>query len=271
MTEQASQPTTTAVSESKIAGQTETQKDSPEPIQAAPAGAEKAAHLEVKEPPSRKSATASPKWQERLLPVMAGLLIGLTLFFFITTMVQMAYLHWSILHFPPVDINMPAGEALISSAQSFSEVLAARRLEVQARMEAYLVERRYHQASVSLMAGLWLRYLGFVTGMIVALVGASFVLGKLREPVTEIAGKISAGDLSIKSASPGIILVVLGVLLMFATIVNRDNYEIQDSATYLTGDTARAVTQIPTPDSLPLLYPPEMPEEPLELPSSSGP
>jgi len=102
-------------------------------------------------------------------------------------------------------------------------------------MEAFIVENRYHQVSVSLMAGLWLRYLGFVTGMILSLVGASFVLGKLREPVTEIAGKLSNVNLSLQSASPGIILVFLGAVLMIATILDEDKYELEDHRIYLTG------------------------------------
>jgi hypothetical protein len=100
-------------------------------------------------------------------------------------------------------------------------------------MEAYLAERRYHQASVQLMSGIWIRYLGFVTGMILALVGASFVLGKLQEPESEITGKSSVIDFSLKSASPGIILVVFGALLMFTTIITRQEYTVEDRPIYL--------------------------------------
>jgi hypothetical protein len=72
-------------------------------------------------------------------------------------------------------------------------------------MESFLVTQRYHQAAAQLMAGLWTRYLGFITGMILALVGASFVLGKLREPAQKIDGKFPMIDFSIRTASPGII------------------------------------------------------------------
>ena len=204
--------------------------------------------------PARKLTKAPPKWQERLLPTMSGLLIGLTIFFFLTTFGQMAYLHWTIVQSPSVDINPSAGVELLGSAETFADRWNARELEVRSRMEAYLITQRYHQASVQLMAGLWTRYLGFITGMILALVGASFVLGKLREPAQKLDGKFSMIDLSLRTTSPGIILAVLGVILMFATITDKDNYKITDGGVYLSsGRPADTTDSVP----LPTLSPPE--------------
>lgn len=192
-------------------------------------------------------AKPKPKWQERLLPTMNGLLIGLTVFFFLTTFAQMIYLHWSILQSPPVDINQAGGDTLIASAETFNDRLHARELEVNSRMEAFIVTQRYHHVSVQLMAGLWTRYLGFITGMILALVGASFVLGKLREPPQNLSGRFSVLDFSLRTTSPGIILVVLGVLLMFATITDKDTYSLTDSNIYLGATSAPAIPYLPTP------------------------
>jgi hypothetical protein len=187
-------------------------------------------------PPGTGPKKPTPrKWQERLLPVMAGLLIGLTVFFFGATFVQMSYLHSSMLQIPAIDLQSLPDSGLLTAAGTFEEQATARRLEILAKLESYLIERRYHQASALLMSGLWLRYLGFVTGMILALVGASFVLGKLQEPTSEIAGKSTLIDFSVKSASPGLLLAVLGSLLMFATIVDRDDYAVVDVSTYLSG------------------------------------
>ncbi len=199
--------------------------------------------------------TKPPKWQERLLPTMSGLLIGLTVFFFLTTFAQMAYLHWSILQESSIDINQPASEALINSAETFEDRKDARELEVRSRMEAYIITQRYHQASVNLMSGLWIRYLGFMTGMILALVGASFVLGKLREPTQTLKGKFSAVDFSLRTTSPGVILVILGVVLMFATILDKDTYEVTDGNVYLSH-----IELSPTPEETPtiVLFPPNM-------------
>lgn len=202
--------------------------------------------------PLVRRAKLKPKWQERLLPTMNGLLIGLTIFFFLTTFGQMAYLHWSIIQSPPVDINHEAGNALIDIAPTFEDQLKARELEVKSRMEVFIVTKRYHQVSVQLMAGLWTRYLGFITGMILALVGASFVLGKLREPTQKLQGKFSGFDISLHTASPGVILAVLGVLLMFATITDKDTYSLTDKNVYLFPVATQSVPEIqnlPTPMS----------------------
>ena len=201
-----------------------------------------------KVPSQKKTKSVTARWQERLLPTMVNLLIGLTLFFFATTLAQMAYLHWSILQYQTLEVSSASSEKLLESATTFEEIKNARETETVLEMEAYLIQRRYHHASVALMAGLWIRYLGFITGMILALVGASFILGKLREPATELTGKASGVDFSLKSASPGIILAVLGVILMFTTIVNKDVYEVQDAPVYVNGQKQSIQLDLSTPE-----------------------
>jgi hypothetical protein len=181
----------------------------------------------------------------------------LTLFFFAATFIQMAYLHWSILQYPAPDLRSAIGEELQANSTSFEEQMEYRRLEVLTGMESYLISRRYHQASVLLMSGLWIRYLGFITGMILALVGASFVLGKLREPATEVAGKATGIDFSLKSASPGIILVVLGTILMLTTILNQDVYQVQDAPMYLGSQTQLNSLDLSTHAPVPTIEDPE--------------
>ncbi len=186
-----------------------------------------AARLEI------ASQDKSPNdWQERLLPLMSRILIFLTIFFFVTTFAQLAYLYWNILQVPDVELGIVGEQMAVPASISANDQMSVRRLEYAANLEAYVITRRYHQAAVSLASNLWLRYLGFVTGMILALVGASFILGKLQESASEITGKLSAVDFSLKTASPGIILAVLGVILMYATIVDVDTLELKDTATY---------------------------------------
>ncbi|MBI5305098.1 MAG: hypothetical protein HY868_23400 [Chloroflexi bacterium] len=201
---------------------------------------------------SAQTKRSSHDWQERLLPTMTGILVGLTIFFFVTTFIQLAYLNWNILQIPDIELRSPGSASPIQESMSTEEQMAARKLEYLTTLEAYVVVRRYHQAGVSLISNLWLRYLGFTTGMILALVGASFILGKLQEPLSEIAGKWSAMDFSLKSASPGIILAVLGVILMFATIVDRDEVAVQDARIYLTSPD---LVSAPNPSAIPILKP----------------
>ena len=201
--------------------------------------------------PSEKPAERElRRWQNRLMPVMIWLMIGMTIFFFVATFIQMAYIHWSMLRIPPVDLSPAIEDAQTNHNMTFNELIDSREREIAGRLEAYLVERRYHQASVLLMSGVWIRYLGFVTGMMLALVGASFILGRLQTPISTIEGRMEEISLQIRSASPGIILVVLGVVLMFATIINRDVYTVQDVPTYLSSPSQHSASVEQYPSTL---------------------
>jgi hypothetical protein len=186
---------------------------------------------------------------------MTGILVGLTIFFFVTTLFQLAYLNWNILQIPELQFRSPGDTSNITAAMSAEDEMAARKLDYLATLEAYVVVRRYHQAGVQLSSSLWLRYLGFATGMILALVGASFVLGKLQEPVSEISTQSSAIGVSLKTASPGLVLAVLGVILMFATITDHDVVEVQDARIYLPADTISSPVQSALPTLRPLNTP----------------
>jgi hypothetical protein len=222
------------------------------------------ADLPEKPAPAKARRSSLARWQERLLPVMVGVLIGLAAFFFIATVIQLAYLQRSISDVPAVILPTPAPQEASAEETGAYRGLSARHLDILATMEAYLVERRYHQASVLLMSGLWTRYLGFVTGMVLALVGASFILGKLEAPPTELEGKGAGIEGSLKTASPGIILVVLGAVLMLATIVNRDTYETRDGSIYLPSWGNAGVSQATpvAPTAMPLRTPAAPTESP---------
>ena len=175
----------------------------------------------------------NPNWQDRLLPIMSGVLIGLTIFFFIATFIQMSYLHSTILRMPTIDFDEEASQNMINSGGSFEERYKSRQFEVRSQMEILILTNRYRQANVMLMASLWIKYLGFITGMVISIIGSSFVLGKLREPIQKLEGKSPTISISLQTASPGIILVVLGVLLMGMTIVDKDTIETRDISVYL--------------------------------------
>jgi hypothetical protein len=175
-------------------------------------------------------------WQDRLLPIMSGILIILTIYFFVTTFIQIKNLHSMILQMPSIDLDENAGEHLIATDTGFQDKLEARQLEIRSKMELFIVTNRYHQANVLLMAGLWTRYLGFVTGMVLAFVGAAFILGKLRDPSERLELSVAKNILvKIATTSPGLILVVLGFVLIFVTLITKDTYEVKDANIYLSG------------------------------------
>lgn len=158
---------------------------------------------------------------------MISMIVGLTLFFFIASLAQLAYLHGKIWDAPRVNsaaLQVPTGTGSLDEGARFNAL---------AILEANAVERRYHQANVLLMSRVWARYLGFVTGMIMALVGATFILGKLREEMTSLEAKGSAAALTLHTASPGLVLAVLGVGLMAATIVTHQEISTTDTSIYM--------------------------------------
>ena len=121
-------------------------------------------------------------WQQRMLPLMAQVLIGLTAFFFVVSLVQLTWLHTTIRRAP--EINLEPAFAAIDRTPPASDTdrLRAAQLKTLAILDAGTMQRRYHQVNAALMARIWTRYMGFVTGMILALLGAVFILGKLNDP-----------------------------------------------------------------------------------------
>lgn len=175
------------------------------------------------------------KWQMRLLPLMSHMVIGLTLFFFVASFAQLAYLQLSILENPEIDLTEPLTVLSSGSDVTIDGLLAMSRYKVLATLEANALALRHHQANVLLMSRVWARYLGFATGMILVLVGSSFILGKLREAPSKVESGSSAFRFSIGSSSPGLILAGLGVVLMLTTIINHHEITVRDAPVYLRG------------------------------------
>jgi len=174
-------------------------------------------------------------WQERLLPTMRWMVVVLATFFFIASLGQLAYMQYQIGASPAIDeqrLDSLLEELLASTTNA---EWTANQLALLYEIETNTIARRYHITQAGWVGNLWIKYLGFVTGMILAVVGATFVLGKLRTPETELGGEVATMKYHIKSASPGIILAFLGVLLMMGTIWVQIGTEVGDGNTYLPG------------------------------------
>ena len=193
-----------------------------------------------------KTATSARnvhQWQKDLLPLMTRMLIALTAFFFVASCVQLIYLHRTIQNGPKLDTRDALSQLVVGAQPTPDQILNTTRLRAIVTLEAGSVEHQYHQAAVALMSRLWITYLGFVTGMILALIGAVFILGKLDAPPSELAAKVgnselaakigNSADISFKSASPGLVLAVLGVILMITTILTNHKIEISHTPIYL--------------------------------------
>jgi len=67
--------------------------------------------------------------------------------------------------------------------------------------------------------------------MILALVGAAFILGKIRESETRLDVN-GIWKFSIITASPGLVLALLGTILMITTIVTHFEIAVEDAPVY---------------------------------------
>jgi hypothetical protein len=102
------------------------------------------------------------------------------------------------------------------------------------KMEEYSINRRYNQGGVLLMSRIYIKYLGFFTGMILAIVGSVFIISKLKEDVSELEGSIQdKTKFRLISSSPGIIFGVLGTALMMTTILTHSEINVKDMPLYL--------------------------------------
>jgi hypothetical protein len=201
-------------------------------------------------------AKAEPKadllaWQTDLLPLMKWTLIGLMLFFFLATCVQLYLLNRSIQNAPKVDTQSTLSLLSLGPNPTSQEILAATRLRGAVTLEAANIDNQFHQGGVLLMSRVWTSYLGFVTGMILALVGAAFVLGKLNDVhASELKGERHGLSVSLTSTSPGLVLAVLGVALMMTAMVIHHSIEVTIRPLYLFPENGAPSSQSAAPPPL---------------------
>jgi hypothetical protein len=186
-------------------------------------------------------------WQRSLLPIMVGVLGVLGAFFIVESVLQVRRVQAYIAQeqtAPPLQMLADTLPANATASQ-----LEARRFRVMTSLEIFALNRRYHQTNLLLMSRVWTRYMGFVTGMTLALVGAVFVLGKLREPGTRIdADRQGVGRVAFESASPGLFLAFFGLVLMIASMVIQVSVDIKDAPVFTAGWVGRPA-QAAAPDT----------------------
>ena len=172
-------------------------------------------------------------WQSKLLPVMALMLVLLTAYFCVSNIKQVELVQDHIQKTHEIDLTPALNALQADGRETASDRLNFSQWKTRAVLEAHALECRYHQASVLLMSRVYTIYLGFITGMILALVGATFILGKMRETEAKVAADSIVGKFSIASVSPGLILVLLGTTLMMTTVVVRTEVKVDDQTVYI--------------------------------------
>jgi len=171
-------------------------------------------------------------WQAKLLPFMMSILAALTIFSCAANVYQVYRVEKHIETTHDTDLK-PMLVIPMNGKETLSERLLYARWTTLATLESDAIERRYHQAGVILMTRVYIVFLGFTTGMVLSLVGATFILGKLRESQSSLQAEHATLKLSFVSASPGLVLALLGTTLMLATIWARSEIIVKDQSLYV--------------------------------------
>jgi hypothetical protein len=212
-----------------------------------PAEQEPPSPVPIALPPSEPLTPEDRAWQRRLLPFMTRSIVVMAAFFFLASLAQLYFLHRDV-RFEATDIQrmfdkfeqQPSAGPVLTSLDYLG-------WKASVLLEQELVNRRYREANSVLLTGIWTNYLGFLTGMILALVGAVFILGKLREQPTQLGLEHASIKASVYSSSPGIILATLGSVLMAITIIDHVTIGTQDRAVYVTHAPSGSATNLPLP------------------------
>lgn len=172
------------------------------------------------------------RWQARLLPLMSLVLIVGALFFAVMSVVELRDFYARVEHRP---LDLQASFATYEARIPAQERLSPDYLEfrIRALLEADALQRRYHQANATMLARVWTRQLGFLTGMILSVVGAAFILGRLQGDPTRIDAEGRNFKAALATSSPGIVLCSLGTLLMAITLAIPFGVETSDRALFL--------------------------------------
>jgi hypothetical protein len=205
----------------------------------------------IKSKPDSKSDGAVERWQRQLLPAMRGSLVILTSFFLVITLLQYFQLYGDIRQQPSgVNETLAIFEKSLPESQRTSIEYLDWRVRVMLEVDAMRLRHQHINASQLMRA--WTRYTGFLVGMVLALVGAFFILGKLAEPPSQVSGEMPGVKFTVASNSPGIILTVLGCCLMFVTLYLHTDFTVEDRPVYLTtitSDVAK-IRILPPPEIL---------------------
>lgn len=103
---------------------------------------------------------------------------------------------------------------------------------VRSTLEGIALQQRFNAQAAVVKGRLWTRFMGFLTGMLLALTGCVLVLGKMREPVNA-SGQAPGGYALAIASSPGVFLALLGTALIGISLVVQTNVEMADTAVYL--------------------------------------
>lgn len=160
---------------------------------------------------------------------MVGVICFFSLFFIIATAFQLYSIRSKIEYQDTDEIRLYSQMQQANSQLEFDQLS----LQTKAELETYALKRRYHQSNMLLVSRIWIQYLGFLVGTILALIGGTFVLGKMRERGSKFDSEIKdVGKFAFDSSSPGLILVFFGTVIIAITLFYHPKITVQDGSLY---------------------------------------
>jgi ABC-type dipeptide/oligopeptide/nickel transport system permease component len=206
---------------------------------------------------SQSEAPETIIWQKKLLPFAITAISLMAIFFFISSVIQIDRLADRVIQLPNDKI-----EKSLAAFESKSPDISLSNLDYikwksMLLLEQDMINHRYAQVNSTLLLRAWTRNIGFLTGMIMAFIGAIFILSKLREGETSLAGEGGGAKATLVTSSPGIVLAVLGTILMSVTIVSGFEFSTTDAPVYVgrdngSGDDVALPPPAPLEDLAPL-------------------
>jgi len=192
----------------------------------------------------------SQKWQSKLLPWLVALPTLLILLFIYLSTKQLNDFSKDVGNYKTSEIdklvsNIPDKNSILGENIKNNNFL---QYYMTVKMEEQLVNKRYTQGGSLLLARLYAQYLGFITGMILAIVGSVFIIAKIKEAETKFDASVEGKTLSFASTSPGVIFAFLGTILMIITITSHNQIQVTDSPTYL--NTGQSVIATPVDSAI---------------------
>lgn len=183
------------------------------------------------------SSNIGEAWQRRLIPLMVGMLVCSAIFFAAISIREFERVHAALTP-PAAAYSAVLGDFGRLGPDTFEQRLAILDKKTALVVAQDGIARRYQQAHAIILARLWTRFMAFIIGTLMALVGSAFVLGKLREETSTLAGEGGGYSVSLASSSPGILLAGMGTILMLAGLFSYFEVNTTDAPPYRPPETS---------------------------------
>jgi hypothetical protein len=161
--------------------------------------------------------------EDIVLYVIVAIVIAITSWFIITTQER---IEEKLKGADNTQVFLEAFEK--AGAADPSADTATRSYYAYLQAQANLNKKRYDMGSLLVVAGMTRKNMGFLVGMILALLGCVIVVRRIRQMPVEASGNVSGGKVSLITASPGVLLVLMGTAIILATVLRSEEVYVND-------------------------------------------